>query len=170
MRYRIADPYFRFWLQFISPVHMQALAEVGMWTRMIQLVEKALPTFLGRSLEQWFVRQTLETGQWDLVGGWWDRKGQNEIDLVAINQETRKILIGEVKTNPKKFQEEMLRQKAQVFLNELKLQNYEVELRGLSVEDMLNEKMLEYIDDQELIRLVQERKEEPLVDVDLDRF
>ena len=105
---------------------------------MIQLVEKALPTFLGRSLEQWFVRQTLETGQWDLVGGWWDRKGQNEIDLVAINQETRKILIGEVKTNPKKFQEEMLRQKAQVFLNELKLQNYEVELRGLSVEDMLN--------------------------------
>lgn len=170
MRYRIADPYFRFWLQFISPVQMQALAEAGMWTRMIQLVEKALPTFLGRSLEQWFVRQTLETGQWDLVGGWWDRKGQNEIDLVAINQETRKILIGEVKTNPKKFQEEMLCQKAQVFLNELKLQNYEVELRGLSVEDMLNEKMLEYIDDQELIRLVQERKDEPLVDVDLDRF
>ena len=81
-----------------------------------------------------------------------------------------KILIGEVKTNPKKFQEEMLCQKAQVFLNELKLQNYEVELRGLSVEDMLNEKMLEYIDDQELIRLVQERKDEPLVDVDLDRF
>ena len=34
----------------------------------------------------------------------------------------------------------------------------------------LYEKMLEYIDDQELIRLVQERKDEPLVDVDLDRY
>ena len=43
-------------------------------------------------------------------------------------------------------------------------------LGGSSNWKLLNEKMLEYIDDQELIRLVQERKDEPLVDVDLDRY
>lgn len=138
VRYRIADPYFRFWLRFVSTVQMQALAEAGMWTRMIQLVETALPTFLGHTLEQWFVRKTLESGQWDRVGGWWDSKGQNEIDLVAISKETRKVLIGEVKTNPHKFDEAKLRLKAQEFLKEQKLLGYEIELRRLSVEDMLD--------------------------------
>lgn len=121
VRYRIADPYFRFWLRFVSTVQMQALAEAGMWRRMIQLMETTLPTFLGHTLAQWFVRKTIESGQWDRVGGWWDSKGQNEIDLVAINKETRKVLIGEVKTNPQKFDEAKLRLKAQEFLKEQKL-------------------------------------------------
>lgn len=138
VRYRIADPYFRFWLRFISPVQMQALAEAGLWDRMIRLVDKALPTFLGRTLEQWFIRQTLETGQWDQVGGWWDNKGLNEIDLVAIDNETKQILIGEVKTNPKKFDATKLNLKAQVFLREQHLQNYKIEQRGLSVNDMIS--------------------------------
>lgn len=33
VRYCIADPYFRFWLRFVSTVQMQALAEAGMWPR-----------------------------------------------------------------------------------------------------------------------------------------
>lgn len=138
VRYRIADPYFRFWLRFVSTVQMQALAEAGMWPRMITFAEAALPTFLGHTLKQWFVRKAIESGQWDRVGGWWDGKGQNEIDLMAINNETRKILIGEIKTDPQKFDETKLRLKAQEFLKEQKLLGYDVELRGLFVEDMLD--------------------------------
>lgn len=143
VRYRIADPYFRFWLRFVSTVQMQALAEAGMWPRMITFAEAALPTFWGHTLKQWFVRKAIESGQWDRVGGWWDGKGQNEIDLVAINKETRKVLIGEVKTNPQKFEEAKLeeaklRLKAQEFLKEQQLLGYDVELRGLFVEDMLD--------------------------------
>lgn len=138
VRYCIADPYFRFWLRFVSTVQMQALAEVGMWPRMITFAETALPTFLGHTLKQWFVRKAIESGQWDRVGGWWAGKGQNEIDLVAINKETRKILIGEIKTAPQKFDEAKLRLKAQEFLKEQKLLGYDVELRGLFVEDMLD--------------------------------
>ena len=137
IRYGIADPYFRFWLRFISPLQMQALAEAGMWTRVRRIAEDALPAFLGRTLEQWFLRQTLESGQWDRVGGWWDKKGQNEIDLAAIDSENRRILIGEVKTNPKKFDEAKLSQKAQAFLQETKLTGYSIELRGFSLDDML---------------------------------
>lgn len=57
---------------------------------------------------------------------------------MAINKETRKVLIGEVKTNPQKFEEAKLRLKAQEFLKEQKLLGYDVELRGLFVEDMLD--------------------------------
>ena len=65
-------------------------------------------------------------------------KGKNEIDLVAIKNETRKILIGEIKTDPQKFDEAKLRLKAQEFLKEQKLLGYDVELRELFVEDMLD--------------------------------
>ncbi|GLW39920.1 antitoxin [Pectobacterium actinidiae] len=34
----------------------------------------------------------------------------------------------------------------------------------------LYEKMLDALDDQELVKLIDERKNQPLVDVDLDRF
>lgn len=57
VRYRIADPYFRFWLRVVSTVQMQALAEAGMWPRMITFAEAALPTFWGHTLKQWFVRK-----------------------------------------------------------------------------------------------------------------
>lgn len=136
IRYRIADPYFRFWLRFISTAQMQALAEAGQWERMMGLTKAGLPTFLGRSLEHWFVRSTLESGQWDQVGSWWDRKGQNEIDLIAIDREAKRLLIGEVKTNPQKLDETKLRGKVQVFLQEQKLSDYSVELRGFSVQDI----------------------------------
>ena len=82
------------------------------------------------------MRQTLESGQWDRVGGWWDKKGQNEIDLAAIDRGNRKILIGEVKTNPKKFDEAKLGEKARAFLQETGLTDCTVELRGLSLDDM----------------------------------
>lgn len=84
------------------------------------------------------MHKTLESGQWDRVGGWWDSKGQNEIDLVAINKETRKVPIGEVKINFQKFDEEKLRLRKQAFLKEQKLSEYEVNLSQLSVEDMLS--------------------------------
>ena len=54
VRYCIADPYFRFWPRFVSTVQMQALAEAGMWPRMITFAEAALPTFLGHTLKQWW--------------------------------------------------------------------------------------------------------------------
>lgn len=39
-------------------------------------------------------------------------KDKNEIDFVAINKEIRKVLIGEVKANPQKFDKIKLRAKA----------------------------------------------------------
>ncbi len=91
VRYRITDPYFRFWLRFISPVQMQTLAEAGQRERMVGIVDKALATYLGRKLEDWFIRQTIESGRWNLVGGCWDANGLNEIDLAAVNREEKSL-------------------------------------------------------------------------------
>lgn len=138
VRCDIADPYFRFWLRFISPLQMQALSQASLWPRMLTLVQNALPTFLGRTLEQWFVRRTMESGNWDQAGGWWDKKGQNEIDLAAVNAQDQKLRIAEVKINPKKGNLPLLRRKAEAFIDANKLQKYAVELKILSLDNMLD--------------------------------
>ena len=68
------------------------------------------------------------------VGHWWDSKGENEIDLIALEALDKKAVIAEVKRNPRKYSESILREKAQYILPQLK--GYEVEYKGYSLDDM----------------------------------
>jgi hypothetical protein len=44
------------------------------------------------------VKDTLmRQGPWTEVGAWWDRKGENEIDAIAWDVRSRKVLFAEVK-------------------------------------------------------------------------
>ena len=45
----------------------------------------------------------METGNYTQVGNWWDRKGENEIDIVAINEFTHEGVVVEVKRNEHKI-------------------------------------------------------------------
>jgi len=58
----------------------------------------------------------------------------NEIDIVAINEEEKRVVIGEVKRNPKKIDLYKLEQKALKLT--AKLKKYNVEYRGFSLLDM----------------------------------
>ena len=68
------------------------------------------------------------------VGHWWDSKGEIEIDLIALEALDKKAVIAEVKRNPRKYSESILREKAQYILPQLK--GYEVEYKGYSLDDM----------------------------------
>ena len=93
--------------------------------------------FCGRSLENWFLKHYSESGEWTAVGQWWDKKGENEIDLIAVNELEDKIQFAEIKRNPKKIRLEKLREKAEVFLkNNAKYQKFFVSFKGLSLEDL----------------------------------
>ena len=58
----------------------------------------------------------------------------NEIDIVAINEEEKRVVIGEVKRNPKKIDLYKLEQKALKLT--AKLKKYNVEYKGFSLLDM----------------------------------
>lgn len=136
-RYRIADPYLRFWLTFVDTIRMTDLAAYHHWDKLVQLCEDGLPQFLGKSLERWFIESTLEKGQYTPVGGWWDNKGQHEIDLVAIDETNKEIIFGEAKLNPEKYDEKKLEQSAQAFLQQhKKYAAYSQKLTGLFPKDM----------------------------------
>ena len=69
-----------------------------------------------------------------LVGNYWDRKGQNEIDMIALNDIDKTAVIAEIKRQHRKFNPTELAEKAATLNKELS--KYTVTQIGLSMEDM----------------------------------
>ena len=68
---------------------------------------------------------------------WWDKKGDNEIDLIAADDLDKKIVFAEVKRNPDKINLEALKEKALAFMTlNPKYKNYEASFMGLSLKEL----------------------------------
>ena len=80
------------------------------------------------------VIKSKETGIYNIVSGYWDRDGKDEIDLVAVNEAERAITIGEVKRNPDKIDLNLLKEKSAKILSHHK--GWAVSFAGLSLKDM----------------------------------
>jgi len=131
--YGISDQFLRFWFRFICPY--QSLIERQQFTLIRQNIGKNYEQFSGRTLEQYFQAQAMETGFYTQVGNWWDRKGLNEIDMIALNEFDHTALAAEIKRNPKKISMSDLTGKVDS-LPKSDFGRYSFELKGLSIEDM----------------------------------
>lgn len=131
--YEISDQFLRFWFRFICPY--QSLIERQQFTLIRQNIGKNYEQFSGRTLEQYFQAQAMETGFYTQVGNWWDRKGMNEIDMIALNEFDHTALAAEIKRNPKKISMSDLTGKVDS-LPKSDFGRYSFELKGLSIEDM----------------------------------
>ncbi len=91
-KYRVIDPYLRFWLRFVGP-HMDELAR-GRSDLVVERILRDWPTYRGRAIEP-VVRGAIERlladparrtqlSDADLVGSWWRRDHSIEVDLVGI--------------------------------------------------------------------------------------
>ncbi|HID61668.1 MAG TPA: ATP-binding protein [Anaerolineae bacterium] len=119
--YRLSDPFFRFWFRFVYP-HRSALEEGRIAQVLEQHIAPRLDEFTADVFEEICRRHT-----WRLelpfiperVGAWWSARG--EVDVVAISDEARAVLVGECKWSAKPvgtniFDE--LRRKAQLLQRE----------------------------------------------------
>jgi len=132
-KYEISDHFLRFWFRFVYP--FQSLIERNQLGQLRQYIEEGYATFSGRSLELYFQDKAWESGLYTEIGNWWDRKGTNEIDLLAINQFTHKALAAEVKRNRKKISLDVLREKCGQ-LPSSPFSRYQFDYQALSLEDM----------------------------------
>lgn len=86
-RYRVADPYLRFWLKFIGP-HLAEI-ERGRADRVLDRIRRDWASWRGRAIEpvvrEALVRLSPVTGlpAADHVGGYWTRRNVPEIDIIA---------------------------------------------------------------------------------------
>ncbi|MGM9789531.1 MAG: ATP-binding protein [Candidatus Cryptobacteroides sp.] len=131
--YEISDLFLRFWFRFICPY--QSLIERQQFALIRQNIGKNYEQFSERTLEQYFQAKAMETGLYTRVGNWWDRKGLNEIDMIALNEFEHTALAAEIKRNPKKISMPKLEAKVSA-LPESDFKQYQFELKGLSIEDM----------------------------------
>ncbi len=107
-RYYIKDPALRFWFRYIFK--NQSLIEIGDEKGLTAKIMNDLPTFTGRSFEELVRALLIQRNTEDIlpfrftkIGGFWTRRGDIEIDIVALNEEEGKILFAECKLKGSKF-------------------------------------------------------------------
>lgn len=131
-RWSLNDNYLRFWFRFIFP--NQSLIEMGKYDLLREYIDKNYEQYSGLLLEKYFRAKMAEEERVTNIGSYWDNKGENEIDLIALNDLDKTAIIAEVKRNPKKIDMTVLQKKADSIKKELA--KYDVELRGLSMNEM----------------------------------
>ena len=135
VHYAINDQFLKFWFRFIYKY--THIIEAGGNDRLRTIVERDFSTFSGKSLESYFIEVMKESGKYTRLGYWHDRKGENEIDIVAEDELENKIEFIEVKRQEKNFDESVLRAKSELFFKAVgTFNNYEFIYRGLSIDDM----------------------------------
>ena len=131
--YEISDQFLRFWFRFVWPY--QSLVERQQLPLLRQNIVRGYEQFSGRTLEQYFQALVMETGEYTMVGNWWDRKGENEIDLIALNEFEHTGIVAEIKRNPNKISLTELQSKIEC-LPTAEFGRYRLATRALSIEDM----------------------------------
>lgn len=135
VKYIIEDNFLSFWFRFIYKY--QNYIEAGSYEYLRKIVERDYPTFSGLMLERYFKEKYKESGEYTSIGGFWDRKGENEIDLIAANELEHTVEIAEIKRNAERINWGLLKQKANYFLSNCQeLKGYEVTYKGFSLENM----------------------------------
>lgn len=130
-RWSLNDNYLRFWFRFIFP--NQSLIEMGKYDMLREIIDRDYEQYSGLILEKYFRAKIAEEERITGIGSYWDNKGENEIDIIAVNDLDKTAIVAEVKRNPKKIDMNILQSK----VNSVKeLAKCKVELQGLSLENM----------------------------------
>lgn len=132
LKYEIIDNFFNFWFRFIYKY--RSAIEIENYAYVKKIVLRDYATYSGKFLEKYFVEQLKLSYDYSNIGSYWERGNQNEIDIVAVNDEKKTMLIAEVKRNPQKINLKGLEEKASKLMEKYK--KYEYEFRGYSLEDL----------------------------------
>ncbi len=132
VEYVISDNFLNFWFRFIY--RYRSAVEVGNLEWVQGKVLGDYETYSGGILERYFRQKYSETGRYNLVTNYWKKDGKDEIDLIAVDEAEKEIVIGEVKRNPEKINLQQLKEKAAAIVNHHK--NWTISFVGLSMRNM----------------------------------
>ncbi|GMO24267.1 MAG: ATP-binding protein [Termitinemataceae bacterium] len=131
-RWHITDNYLRFYFRFVFP--NQALIELGKNEHLLEIITTNYEVFSGFVLEDYFRAKIAAELDITNIGKWWDKKGENEIDIIALDDAKRTASIFEVKRNAKKINLCGIALKAEELKKELL--EYRISFNALSMTDM----------------------------------
>lgn len=131
LKYHISDLFLSFWFRFIYR-HRSAV-ETGNFKYLRKIISRDYSVFSGRVLESFFHQLFAESYAFNRIGRFWEKGNKNEIDLVAVNDIDKKIVVAEIKLNKARLRLGGLKVKSQNLLNSFP--GYTPEWRLLSLED-----------------------------------
>jgi AAA+ ATPase superfamily predicted ATPase len=133
--YQIDDNFLSFWFRFVYKY--QNVIASGSFGLLEEIIRRDYTTFSGTMLERYFKTLYKEQGKYTDLGQFWDRKGEHEIDLIAVNELEKTAEFIEIKRNPARFSLPELQKKTAYFLQNIgECKGYAIEYKGLSLQDM----------------------------------
>jgi len=132
VKYAIEDNFLSFWFRFTYK-HRSAV-EAGNYGYIKEIILRDYNTYSGKILEKYFIEQIRLQKKYNVIGTYWERGNQNEIDIVAINDLEKKLLMVEVKRNSANIQMEKLKKKSEHLIQQFN--HYTIEYRGCSLNDL----------------------------------
>jgi uncharacterized protein len=135
VRYSIEDNFLTFWFRFIYKY--SHIIEIGGFKELKAIIERDYSTFSGKILERYLKTRFIEEGNITKIGGYWDRKGETEIDLIVVNELEKRALFVEIKRKTENISIEKLVEKSVLFRKATgELKDYNFEFKGYSLSDM----------------------------------
>ena len=134
--YKIEDCFFRFWFRFIYKY--QYMIEMGRFAELRAIVGRDFDVYSGEALESYFRARLKEDATFTRIGGWWDRKGENEIDLVCEDELQKRMRFVEVKRDRRSISIPGLKAKSEAFFrkNGVLPKGWTCEYSALGLDDM----------------------------------
>ena len=133
--FQVDDCFFRFWFRFVHK--LSYLNELGRRDRMRDIAERDFDVFSGYALERYFAAKIVEDKGCTRIGSWWDRKSENEIDIVCEDEIAETLAFYEVKIDASRFDATRLAEKVEAFFaKNPDKRNLHYKTGLLSIEDM----------------------------------
>lgn len=134
VRYQLSDCFLIFWFRFFYKY--QALVENKALKSLGEIIERDYSSVSGLMMERYFMKKFQEEGRY-IIGKWWDRKGENEIDLIVVDLIGKKAWIYELKKQGYRYKENEFREKVDKVLEQTpELRKMTIHVGSLSLEDM----------------------------------
>ena len=135
VKYKLNEPFLAFWFAFFH--RYRSAIESSNTAYVKQRFLENYPQFAGYWLERLYADIYKQSGQYNLIGSYWESGFKNEIDLVAINDEKQFMVLAEIKMQKKNIRKEKLVCKAEKLIRQYP--DYEIEYRYLSLEELTAE-------------------------------
>ena len=127
--------FYCFWFRFIFKYNY--ILEIENYDKVREIIRRDYETFSGLMLERYFHRQAIESGKWTRIGRWWDRKGENEIDMITEDELSETAVFYEIKRQAENISPAVLNTRKDTFLKATnQFKDYKIRVVTLSMKDM----------------------------------
>ena len=134
MRYQLNDCFLIFWFRFFYKY--QALVENRALKSLETIILRDYSTVSGFMMERYFARKVEEEGKY-IIGKWWDRKGENEIDLIVADPIKKEAWVYELKKQGERYEAKVLKEKVKAMVAQTpELAKMKLHFGSLTLEDM----------------------------------